>query len=92
MALINKICMNNNWVSIYRAKNGNIVHVVKDGIPNIISRTRVVEIKKEMKFYIENENIEKSNFTSSMDFILDTLYKINKSLKNTLKKWINYLK
>ena len=42
MALINKICMNNNWVSIYRAKNGNTVHVVKDGIPNIISRTRAL--------------------------------------------------
>ena len=61
-------------------------------LSDIISRTRVVEAKKEIKSYIENENIEKSSFTSSMDFILDALYKLNKSLKNTLKKWINYLK
>ncbi len=42
MTLINKICLNNNMVSIYRAKNGNTVQIVKDSIPNIFSRTRSV--------------------------------------------------
>lgn len=44
MALISKVCLNNHWVSIYRAKNGNTIHIVKDGIPNILSRTRTLTL------------------------------------------------
>ena len=60
-------------------------------LSDIISRTRVIENKK-YKTNQQDTMVEKSNFTSIVDWILDNLYKLNNSLKNTLKKWINYLK
>lgn len=60
-------------------------------LSDLISRTRVIEAKK-YNFNKQEVLVEKSNFTSIVDWILDGLYKVNTSLKNTLKKWINYLK
>lgn len=42
MAFINKISADGNAISIYRARNGNIVKILKNEVPNIISRTRSV--------------------------------------------------
>lgn len=56
-------------------------------LSDIISRTRVIEVKK-----VRNLESSSTSFTSVVDWVLDCLFKVNVSLKNTLKKWINYLK
>ena len=42
MAYINKLNICGNLVSVYKAQNGNTAYILKNSIPNILSRTRSI--------------------------------------------------
>ena len=42
MSYINKVNICGSLVSVYKAQNGNTAYILKNSIPNILSRTRSV--------------------------------------------------